>query len=290
MLREVNPFFHQNKHTGQVIAQYINLSVHKDLFITQLFVNFPSMYNILHCRFFLFWTSSFFWIFFGMAQDLPPIQNFGPLEYNGEYQNWAITQADSKKIYVANHSSLLEFDGVRWRKFSLPSQTIIRSVKAYGDRLYTGCYGEFGFWLSNAMGLLEYTSLSDKFKHQLLDNEEFWDILVFDTTVLFQSLERIYMYDLEADRLHIIEAKTEKAKLFAIGNNVYFQEKDKGLFTLENGKPLLISDAGEFQKGTIINIVERKNGLLIVTYDGHFYTYNSQQLERMDTDIDRLGL
>src|SRR5690606_11967488 len=159
--------------------------------------------------------------------------------------NWAISQSVTRKIYVANHTSLLEFDGVRWKGYKLPEETIIRSVKAVGDRIYTGCYGEFGYWTRDEKGLLQYTSISDAFEDRLLDNEEFWDILVFDSSVLFQSLDRIYIYDLEAESLSIIEAKTEKAKLFALGTKVYFQKKGEGLFTLENGKPVLISGARE---------------------------------------------
>jgi AraC family chitin signaling transcriptional activator len=52
------------------------------------------------------------------AQELPPIQNFSPLDYNGENQNWAITQGEDKHIFIANNHSLLEYDGVRWRKFT----------------------------------------------------------------------------------------------------------------------------------------------------------------------------
>ena len=225
-----------------------------------------------------------------IAQDLPPIENFGALEYGGEYQNWAISQSVSKKMYVANHTSLLEFDGVRWKKYKLPQETIIRSVKAVGDRIYTGCYGEFGYWVRNQKGLLEYTSLSEGFKDQILNNEEFWDILVFNSSVLFQSLDRIYIYDLEAETVSIIEAKTEKAKLFAIGNKVFFQKKGKGLFTLENGKPMLVSDAREFGESSIINIFDTDKGLLLVTYDGDFFYYNSGKLEPWNTEISALGL
>lgn len=259
-------------------------------FFSLLFVNFRDMwYNIKNIIFFLF----VFLIVLGSnsnAQDLPPIQNFGPIDYNGEYQNWAISQSTSKKIYVANHTSLLEFDGVRWKKYKLPIETIIRSVKAVGEQIYMGCYGEFGYWVRNQKGLLEYTSLSDKFKNQILDNEEFWDIQVFETTVLFQSLDRIYIYDLEVESLTIIAAKTEKAKLFALGTKVYFQEKDKGLFTLNSGKPVLISDAEAVRKSSIINIYERGKDLLIITYDGHFYNYNGEKFEEWDTEINGLGL
>ncbi len=226
----------------------------------------------------------------GVAQDLPPIQNFGPLEYSGEYQNWAISQSKSKKIYVANHTSLMEYDGVRWKKYKLPLETIIRSVHAVGERVYMGCYEEFGYWVRNQKGLLEYTSISDGIKSQIQDNEEFWNIQVFNSSVLFQSLDRIYIYDLETESFSIIEAKTEKANLFTIGSKVYFQKKGEGLFTLENGKPVLISDAKEIIESSIINIFDIGGNLLMVTYDGNFYYYNSEKLGLWNSEINDLGL
>src|SRR5690606_30603185 len=133
---------------------------------------------------------SLFFLCLGLfSQELPPIQNHTPKEYNGEYQNWGISQAPTKKIYIANHSSLLEFDGNNWNTYKLPSASIIRSVKAVGDRIYTGSYREFGFWKAGGTGQLSYTSLSDRLDSPLSEDEEFWDILVLEQWVLFQSLD-----------------------------------------------------------------------------------------------------
>src|SRR5690606_30240281 len=140
------------------------------------------------------------------SQELSPIQNYTPKEYNGEYQNWGISQSPSKNIYVANHSSLLEFDGNKWHKYKLPSSSIIRSVKAVGDKIYTGSYREFGFWTKGVDRQFNYTSLSDRLESPLSEDEEFWDILALDHWVLFQSLDRIYIYDLLEDSFKILEA------------------------------------------------------------------------------------
>src|SRR5690606_40497131 len=114
------------------------------------------------------------------AQELPPIQNYTPKEYNGEYQNWGIAQSPAKKIYIANHSRLMEFDGSTWNKYRLPSASIIRSVHAEGERIYTGSYREFGYWQGDETGQLVYTSLSDRLQAPLSEDEEFWDILALD--------------------------------------------------------------------------------------------------------------
>ena len=165
------------------------------------------------------------------GQELPPIKNYTPKEYNGEFQNWGVTQSPSKNIYVANHTSLLEFDGSKWHQYKLPTSPVIRSVKAIGDKIYTGSYREFGYWTKNPNGELTYTSLSQKMETSITEDEEFWEIVTLDQWVLFQSLDRIYIYDKIEDSFKIIEAKSDKANMGIVNNNVYFQIAREGLFT-----------------------------------------------------------
>ena len=75
-----------------------------------------------------------------LAQEVPPVKVFSPQQYNGENQNWSISQAKDKTIYVANNAGLLEYNGANWRRYDSPNETILRSVKVVGDRIYTGCY------------------------------------------------------------------------------------------------------------------------------------------------------
>ncbi|MEC8831630.1 MAG: LuxR family transcriptional regulator, partial [Bacteroidota bacterium] len=115
-----------------------------------------------------------------MGQELPPIRNYTTKEYNGEFQNWGITQSPSKNIFIANHTSLLEFDGSRWHQYKLPTSPIIRSVQAVENKIYTGSYREFGYWTKTDNGDLAYNSLSQQMDISMAEDEEFWDILVLD--------------------------------------------------------------------------------------------------------------
>lgn len=224
------------------------------------------------------------------SQELPPIQNYTPKEYNGEYQNWGISQSPSKNIYIANHSSLLEFDGNKWHKYKLPSSFIIRSVKAIEDKIYTGSYREFGFWTKGDTGQLSYTSLSDKLDSPLSEDEEFWDILALDHWVLFQSLDRIYIYDNLEDSFKILEANSAKAKLHMIKDKVYFQKAKQGLFTIENGEPVLVDNDPVLANRSIIGLYELDDNLLIITEDAKFYLYNFETLTPWQTDMDPMAV
>lgn len=224
------------------------------------------------------------------SQELPPIQNYTPKTYNGEYQNWGISQSSSKIIYIANHSNLLEFDGSKWRSYKLPSASIIRSVEVVRDRIYTGSYREFGFWTKGENNELTYTSLSDQLETAVSEDEEFWDILVLDHWVLFQSLDRIYIYDLLEHSFKIIEANSAKAKLHEIKDKVYFQKSRLGLYTIEKGESVLVEDHIALRTQSLIGLYEYKGKLLLITDKAKWYLYDYNTLTPFETDMDALDL
>jgi hypothetical protein len=55
------------------------------------------------------------------------IRQYGPELYQGGSQNWALLQDARGVIYVGSTNSILEYDGVSWRKILLPSRTTTRS-------------------------------------------------------------------------------------------------------------------------------------------------------------------
>ena len=225
-----------------------------------------------------------------LAQELPPIQNYAPKDYNGEYQNWGISQSSSKLIYIANHSNLLEFDGSKWRSYKLPSASIIRSVEVVDERIYTGSYREFGYWIKGPDGQLSYTSLSDLLDTPVSQDEEFWDILAIDHWLLFQSLDRIYIYDLVEQSFKIIEASSAKAKLHRIKDKVYFQKARQGLFTLEKGNSVLVTDHQVLKHQSLIGLYDYNGKLLLVTDNAKWYLYDSKTLTPFETDMDSFDL
>ena len=68
----------------------------------------------------------------------------------------------------------LKFDGERWELLGSPNNTILRSVFAIGDDVYSGAYMEFGVWKKNNDGVYNYHSLSKDL--ELIEDEQFWNI------------------------------------------------------------------------------------------------------------------
>ncbi|NNK70744.1 MAG: LuxR family transcriptional regulator [Flavobacteriaceae bacterium] len=223
-----------------------------------------------------------------LAQEFPPIQNYAPSDYNAENQNWSISQAENKHMYIANSKGLLEFNGASWAQYALPNESIVRSVNALEDKVYTGGYMEFGYWERKDMGVLQYSSLSDSIKEDLLPDEEFWNIIKLDRFIAFHSLDRIYLYNLQDNSIKWIESDTSLPKVFKIGQTLYFQKLNEGIFKIENGEAVLVFDFDIFQDDEVVNIFEREEDLLILTRHNGFYTIRDGVLTSWDAGANSL--
>lgn len=220
------------------------------------------------------------------SQELPPIVKYPSTVYGAGNQSWMISQDEQNRMYFANNDGLLEYNGTNWELYPTPNETIMRSVKVIDNKVYTGCYMNFGYWTRQANGKLKYTSLSDTIKNKILDDEQFWNILKYDQWILFQSLNRIYIYDTKTKSFKIISPKNGVIKSFSTKNSIYYQTINEGLFEIEGGKGKLISDNPILKKYTIVNVFTIDDGLLIQTQLDGFYKLTGTALTPFATEAD----
>ncbi|QBA64734.1 helix-turn-helix and ligand-binding sensor domain-containing protein [Muriicola soli] len=222
------------------------------------------------------------------TQELPPIQNYAPSDYAAENQNWAISQAQDRHIYIANSKGLLGFNGASWEHYPLPNESIVRSVNALDGKVYTGGYMEFGYWEKDDLGILQYSSLSSTIKDDLLADEEFWNILRLDRYIVFQSLDRIYLYNIRDNSITWVETNTTTPKIFNVGQTLFFQKWGEGLYKIENTRAVLAYDFDILKKDEVVNIFERENDLLLLTRHNGFFTLREGGLKPWVTPANRL--
>src|SRR6056297_935462 len=234
---------------------------------------------------------TYFFLFFFQwltCQELPPIQNYTPSDYRAENQNWAISQAEDKVVYLANNKGLLRFNGADWTLFPSPNESIMRSVNVVGDKIYTGCYMEFGYWSEDGFGRLEYTSLSSSMEVSLLEDEEFWGILNLEDWIVFQSLKRIYVYNNKTESINIIDAEDTLFRMFKVSNEIYFQENGKGIFKIDNGKAKNVYKDDIVLTDEVINIFKEGDTLCMLTKHHGFYREENASLTQYSTGLDKL--
>lgn len=208
------------------------------------------------------------------AQELPPVEVYSTEQYQAENQNWAISQASDRNIFVANNKGLLQFNGETWQLFLSPEETIMRSVHVVDDLIYTGSYMEFGYWKRDVYGDLKYTSLSKNLKIPFVEDEEIWTILDLDDWILFQSLDRIIIYNTKNESFKIVDSETKLTKAFKLKESIYFQSLGLGIFKIENGESTLILDDPIVKDETLVNLFDHQGNFLIQTQNRGFYIYD----------------
>jgi len=233
---------------------------------------------------FLFFSFSLF------TQELPPITNFDPAAYNAGNQNWMISQAPNNHIYVANNLGLLSYNGEHWHLHKVPDASAVRSVLAQEEKVYTGSYMDFGFWEHNKKGELTYTSLTNLSTEKILDGEQFWHIEALEEYIIFQSLRRLYSYNKKTKELSTITAGNIISNLFKVGNKLYYQVAEDGLYAIDNGVIERIIPNSEIQDRPIVGLFPFENNeMLAVTRDDGLFiidqnTWKRFQLENYSVD------
>ncbi len=185
-------------------------------------------------------------------------------------------------MYVANSKGLLEFNGASWKLYPSPNETIMRSVKVVDDRIYTGCFMEFGYWKKTTLGILEYTSLSKNIGIDLIEDEEFWTIINVDDYVVFQSLKRIYIYSVDTGGVTTIDSDRKITKMFKVDDDIYFQRMAQGIFKIESGKDFLVFGDDIVKNDEVIQIFGSEKAPLILTKNNGFYRLEDGSLVKSE--------
>ncbi|WP_282031359.1 helix-turn-helix and ligand-binding sensor domain-containing protein [Winogradskyella eximia] len=213
------------------------------------------------------------------SQELPPIETFTTSDYAGENQNWMISQDSNNYIYVANNLGLLEFNGSEWTPYRSPNNTILRAVKVIGDRVYSGCYEEFGYWERNKFGQLDYTSLIPELGNKILNDDQIWNIISYDDWVLFQAGHALYFYHKTSKKFKTIISKNIIYKVFNVNNRIYYHVANEGIYVLEEGKPKLMVNDSIVLEDRVIGVFQNEDKLIMLSRNSGFFELHDDKLE-----------
>lgn len=191
---------------------------------------------------------------------MPPIYNYNLLEYQGGSKNWDLTTNLKGELFVANNKGLLYFDGERWVLNKLPNSTIIRSVLAVGNRIYTGSYEEFGYW-EKKNAIFEYTSLTHLIKEHLFTSEEFWEILPVGNAIFFRSFSSIYIY--KDEEITVVDPTEVISDFIWYKDRMIVAASEEGLFELKDNSLIPLKNQDELI-GKMVTDMELVDGKLMV--------------------------
>ena len=212
------------------------------------------------------------------GQEISPIQIFTPQQTNAGNQNWMISQGEDQTVYFANNQGLLSYNAAQWKLHPAKDNSIIRAVKMIGHRVYSSSYRDFGFWEKDKTGQLQYTSLSKELAIDILEDEQFWNIIEHQKKVVFQSLNRLIFFDPATREISFISPNKTLLKSFKIEQQLYYQVQGEGLFQVIEGQSILISSAAIFKDQSLVKLFKKEKGLLVATQENGLYFWQDKIL------------
>lgn len=204
------------------------------------------------------------------AQELLPfVENYNKSNYEGDNQTWNVAQGDDNAMYFANNHYLLRYDGVKWEKYMLPNKTVIRSIMVQGDKIYSGSYKEFGYWIrKNAK--MQYVSISDNTKvFNESDNEEIWKIFRLKDVIYFQSFNALFQYD--GKTIKRLKFPFLASYCFVINNRILVASVDKGVYELKNSNFYKIENWSALENNVIHSIEQYQGKIYFFTKKNGVY-------------------
>ncbi|GGH22985.1 triple tyrosine motif-containing protein [Mucilaginibacter phyllosphaerae] len=205
---------------------------------------------------------------------VPYVQNYTKAQYQSGNQNWSVTRDEHGIMYFGNDEGLLSFDGRYWQLNRMPNGLIVRSVAADGHgKIYSGGFGEFGFWENDNKGFLKYTSLTHLVPKQLQPvTEETWKIYVDKDQVIFQSFGAIYIY--AHGKINVVKALNPFLFLFKTGSRYFVEQVDAGLSELKNNKLTYIPGSNALGSGVLSILPFKKDKYIIGTAKNGLFVYD----------------
>ena len=230
-----------------------------------------------------------------IAQDLPqqgflPITNFSQQDYDALAQNWDITQDKRGVMYFGNNNSVLEFDGVSWRKINVTNGSVVKSIDVDANgRIYVGALNEFGYLSPDSVGQMVYISLSERLDPEYSNFNEIWTTHVTNQGVIFQAWDYLFLY--KDDSIHIEFPETNFRKAFCVRGNYYTYQQGKGLTILKNGENKLVPGGELFEDLSIVGMIPVSNNRILVAtaFNGLYMMHQDNgkgSIKRLITSIE----
>ena len=193
---------------------------------------------------------------------VPYVQNYPKSSYLSGNQNWSIAKDKNGLMYFGNAEGLLTFDGKYWQQYKMPNRQIVRSVATASDGLvYTGSFGEFGYW-SFQNKKLRYTSLINLIPKPYNITDEIWKIYVAGKRVIFQSFSTIYIY--ENKKVTVVKAPNAFLFLHQVNNRLFAEVLGKGLFELKGRNFVLLAGSEILGNTGVLSILPYKEDSFII--------------------------
>lgn len=223
-------------------------------------------------------------------RGMPFIHNYLPKEYKAGMANWAIVQDGRGILYFGNDNGILEYDGHQWKliKTGGAVRTLAKDAKG---RIYAGGVGHFGYLQADSLGRMRYQSLQSLLPADKRSFGEVWTVSCLTEGIFFQADESIFILKENKGQPYIqtISAETFFSFGFAVRDQFYVQQSDRGLMKWVGSKLVPVKDTDMFSAALISQVLPwGTNELLICVQNMGLYITQQGKIVKWNTEADEL--
>lgn len=224
---------------------------------------------------------------YGICQNIigqSNLKNFTKKDYNAGLQNWDIKLNENGVYYFANNEGMLTYDGKNWKLFSLPNQTIVRSILiSKSKKIYVGGQDEIGYFTINNNGSPIFKSIKNVIPKQFQKFADVWDIVEFQNKVFFRTNN--YIFILVNDKIEVLPANSEWIFMQSAGEFLIAQDRKSGVYRLVNSFWLKSNITLPFKSQiTGFHKIETEKYIFSTLSDGLWFL-NGEKLEKIENEF-----
>jgi signal transduction histidine kinase/CheY-like chemotaxis protein len=228
-----------------------------------------------------------------VGAGIPVVENYTNKDYNASGQVWTMAQDKQGVMYFGvSAGTVMQFDGVSWRKALLPS-SVVRSLAVDDNgRVWVGSNATLGYLAPDASGTLQFISIVDQIPQADRAFTDVWQTIVTPQGVFFRSFERLFRWDGKRMQAWRSTATSPFQALSYVHGHVYTDQQGIGLQEIV-GDEIRNLPGGDGLRNSIKLflhpydetrvIVSERNGLLSL-YDGQkvtpFHTEADEYLKK----------
>ncbi|MGA7307195.1 MAG: triple tyrosine motif-containing protein, partial [Rhodothermales bacterium] len=219
-------------------------------------------------------------------KGLPFITNYGPKDYGGDGQNWAVTQDHRGVMYFGNGNGVYEYDGISWRNIPLSNSATVRSLGVAADgTVYVGGVRDLGYLTADDHGRTKFVSILPDIPEDERDFSDVWHTFPKDDGVYFFTDDRMIVWNQGA--VKITKAKTNLHVAFDLGDAIYLREWERGLERLEGDQFVLVPGGEQFADERVYNMLPFGDGrILVTTRTKGQLVYDGKSFKPWKSDVD----
>jgi len=223
-------------------------------------------------------------------------RNYTKKDYDHHAQNFCITQAPDRIIFVGNRGGVLEYDGVSWRLIKIPNLLARALVIDETGTIYVAGKEQLGYLAPDSTGYLRYNSLLDRLDEKYREFDIAEQAFTTPEGIYFRAAEYLFRWD--NNKFETWKSSSQFSAAYYYNGTLYVQQKETGLQILQDNTFHEIP-GGSFFAGAEDNKNPKRINMM-VPYDNQgttfligtkaagLYLYDNRKVTPLPTEADHI--